>query len=104
VRVSSVTEAPLAEGKVGVALSIGLAPAPGAAGERRVSLLLAARRLEGGGTVEDSLEVALGGEAGPAVRHFRLEPGTWQARVVVTDVATGALGSVLHTFEAPSAP
>ena len=104
VRVSSVTEAPLAEGKVGVALSIGLAPAPGDTGERQVSLLLAARRLEGGGTVEDSLEVALGAEAGPAVRHFRLEPGTWQARVVVTDVATGAMGSVLHTFEAPSAP
>ena len=32
-------------------------------------------------------------------RALRLAPGVWQARVVVTDTHTGAIGSVLHTFE-----
>lgn len=33
------------------------------------------------------------------LRPLRLAPGVWQARVVVTDTSTGAIGSVLHTFE-----
>jgi hypothetical protein len=37
-----------------------------------------------------------------ATRELRLAPGVWQARVVVRDARTDAVGSALHTFEVPA--
>ncbi len=37
----------------------------------------------------------------PIVRAFELEPGDHQAKIVVREVATGKVGSVIHEFEAP---
>ena len=36
-------------------------------------------------------------------REFTLAPGGYQAKVVVRDLATGRLGSVIHEFEVPAA-
>jgi VWFA-related protein len=38
----------------------------------------------------------------PMVRGFELEPGDHQAKIVVREVATGKVGSVIHDFEVPS--
>ena len=37
----------------------------------------------------------------PAVRDFKLKPGTYQARLLVREVATNRVGTVRHTFEVP---
>jgi VWFA-related protein len=51
------------------------------------------------------LEVQAGEARGwrPAVQEFELPSGVYQARVVVRDPASGALGSVSHRFEVPPA-
>jgi VWFA-related protein len=106
-RVSSAIETSLAGGTVGVAISISLDDdSPVGSGERRISLLLAAFRLEGGEPVTDSAEAAMpaANRPGSVVRHLRLEPGTWQLRVVGTDAASGETGSVLHTFQVVASP
>ena len=69
--------------------------------ERRLTLLVEARPLAGGELVHDVsvLTVPASADAQGVVRELRLVPGVWQARVVVTDTGTGAIGSALHTFE-----
>jgi len=70
---------------------------------RQFDLLIEARPLGRGNPLRDSALFTLPARSGPAsfTREMRLRPGVWQARVVVRDVRTGKLGSVLHTFEVP---
>ncbi len=69
--------------------------------ERILKLLIEARPLAGGELVHDVANLTVPPTAGAqdVLRELRLAPGLWQARVVVTDTSTGAMGSVLHTFE-----
>jgi VWFA-related protein len=69
--------------------------------ERTLKLLVEARPLAGGELVHDvaNLTVPPAADAQGVRRQLRLAPGVWQARVVVTDTGTGAIGSALHTFE-----
>ena len=66
-------------------------------------MLIVARRLQGGPPVYDQAEIRLPATAEPPTvdRPLPLDCGVWQARVVVTDLQTGALGSTVHTFEVP---
>jgi VWFA-related protein len=72
--------------------------------ERALKLLVEARPLAGGELVHDvaNLTVPAATAAQRVRRDLRLAPGVWQARVVVTDTGTGAIGSALHTFEVPA--
>jgi len=69
--------------------------------ERALTLLVEARPLAGGELVHDVANLTVPPAAGvqDVRRELRLAPGVWQARVVVTDTSTGAVGSALHTFE-----
>jgi VWFA-related protein len=69
--------------------------------ERTLKLLVEARPLAGGELVHDvaNLTVSAAAASQDVRRELHLAPGVWQARVVVTDTATGAIGSALHTFE-----
>jgi VWFA-related protein len=69
--------------------------------ERTLKLLVEARPLGGGPPVHDvaNLTVPAATDALDVMRELHLAPGVWQARVVVTDTDTGAIGSALHTFE-----
>jgi len=71
---------------------------------RRLDLLIEARPGGPGLAIRDSAELTLPRGDGPVVatRELDLAPGLWQARVVVRDVETDRLGSVLHTFEVPA--
>jgi VWFA-related protein len=71
---------------------------------RQLDLLIEARPLGRGKPLRDSALFTVPARSGPArfTREMRLPPGVWQARVVLRDVRTGRLGSVLHTFEVPS--
>jgi VWFA-related protein len=88
-------------GAVATKTTVQIDPVAGVSRERRLSLLIEARRLEGGEPVHDGADVALPATSEPSliVRELHLRPGRWQARVVVRDEATGSLGSVLHSFE-----
>ena len=97
-RVSSATQGAIEPGKVGVALAIGLADG---SGPTRLRVQLAGRRLEGKETVEGATDIVPEPPSRSASCLLRLEPGTWQVRVVATDTATGIVGSVLHTFVVP---
>jgi hypothetical protein len=37
----------------------------------------------------------------PIMRDFELQPGDHQAKIIVRDTSTGAIGSVVHEFEVP---
>jgi len=69
--------------------------------ERALKLLVEARPLAGGELVHDLANLTVPAATAPqgVRRQLRLTPGVWQARVVVTDTSTGAVGSALHTFE-----
>jgi VWFA-related protein len=70
--------------------------------ERRLNLVVDARPADGGKPVRDTTELSVPSRGvGPVVatRDLLLRPGVWQARVVVRDVGTDKVGSVLHTFE-----
>ena len=73
-------------------------------GERRLKLLIEARPLAKGELVHDGADLTVPPSDVPQTveRELRLLPGVWQARVVVTDAETGAVGSALHTFEVPA--
>ena len=83
-------------------LQLRLDPAAGA-DERRLKLLIEARPLAKGDLVHDAADLTVPASDVPQAveRELRLSPGVWQARVVLTDQGTGAVGSVLHTFEVP---
>jgi hypothetical protein len=87
-----------------VRLQLRIPPAGG--GERRLNLLIEARPLAKDDLVHDmaALTVPAGAASQSVERELKLSPGIWQARVVLTDQGTGAVGSVLHTFEVPGAP
>jgi hypothetical protein len=70
-------------------------------GERTLDFRIEARPLGKGEPVRDGGEITLPPADRPAVakRSLSLRPGIWQARVVARDRNTGAVGSVLHTFE-----
>lgn len=72
--------------------------------ERHLKLLIEARPLATGDLVHDGAELIVPPSDVPqtVVRELRLLPGVWQARVVITDAQTGAVGSALHTFEVPA--
>jgi hypothetical protein len=72
--------------------------------ERQLKLLIEARPLAKGELVHDGADLTVPKSNVPQTveRELRLLPGVWQARVVVTDEQTGAVGSVLHTFEVPA--
>jgi VWFA-related protein len=76
-------------------------------GERTLDFRVEARPLGKGEPVRDGGEITLPPADRPALakRTLALAPGIWQARVVARDRKTGAVGSVLHTFEvaAPAA-
>jgi VWFA-related protein len=74
-------------------------------GERTLDFRVEARPLGKGTPVKDGGEITLPPADRPAMvkRTLALAPGTWQARVVARDRATGQVGSVLHTFEVPAA-
>ena len=76
-------------------------------GERTLDFRIEARPLGKGEPVRDGGEITLPPADRPALakRTLSLAPGIWQARVVARDRKTGAVGSVLHTFEvaAPAA-
>ena len=74
--------------------------------ERRLKLLIEARPLAKGELVHDGAELTIppGDVPRTVGRELRLLPGVWQARVVLTEEASGAVGSVLHTFEVPAGP
>jgi VWFA-related protein len=69
--------------------------------ERTLKLLVEARPIAGGELVHDLANLTVPAATAPqgVRRGLRLAPGVWQARVVVTDASTGAIGSALHTFE-----
>jgi VWFA-related protein len=71
--------------------------------ERHLKLLIEARPLAKGELVHDGADLTVPPSESPQTvgRELRLLPGVWQARVVLTDQGTGAVGSVLHTFEVP---
>jgi len=72
--------------------------------ERHLKLLIEARPLARGELVHDGADLTVPKSNVPLAveRELRLLPGVWQARVVVTDAQTGAVGSALHTFEVPA--
>jgi VWFA-related protein len=72
--------------------------------ERHLKLLIEARPLAKAELVHDGADLTVPkSDVPPTVeRELRLLPGVWQARVVVTDEQTGAVGSALHTFEVPA--
>jgi VWFA-related protein len=81
-------------------------------GAKRVAQLdvtVVALQRDGGHSVshDERLELALQGDEVPGwralVREFELPPGVSQARVVIRDPASGALGSVWQRFEVPAA-
>jgi VWFA-related protein len=73
--------------------------------ERTLDFRIEARPLGPGDPVRDGGEITLPPADRPAMakRLLSLEPGFWQARVVARDRMTGAVGSVLHTFEVTAA-
>ncbi len=87
-----------------VRLQLQLDPVP-ERGERRLKVLIEARPLAGGALVHDGADLTVPPSEKPQsiARELLLSPGVWQARVVVTDQDTGAVGSVLHTFEVGAA-
>lgn len=92
-------------GEVTTTVAVELGRNAVAAEQHPLNLLIEARPLERGEPLRDSSEVSLPAGGGPAVatRELRLRPGVWQARVVVRDPGSERLGSLLHTFEVPSA-
>jgi VWFA-related protein len=94
---------PTGEVTTTVAVELGR-DAPGTE-QHPLNLLIEARPLDRGEPLRDSSELSLPAGGGPAVatRELRLRPGVWQARVVVRDPGSERLGSLLHTFEVPSA-
>ena len=105
-RVSTAVPPPVTAGPAAVRLSVEVLPVPGEARERRLGLRVLARPFGGGAGVEDAAELTVPATSEPlsVVRELPLRPGLWQARVVVSDVETGALSSVVHTFEVPAPP
>ena len=83
-----------------------LFPRKAADGERTVDFRVEARPLGKGEPVRDGGEITLPPADRPALakRTLALAPGIWQARVVARDRKTGAVGSVLHTFEVAAPP
>jgi VWFA-related protein len=93
--------------KPGATVVAVLFPRQAADGERTLDFRIEARPLGKGEPVRDGGEITLPPADRPALakRTLSLAPGIWQARVVARDRKTGAVGSVLHTFEvvAPAA-
>jgi VWFA-related protein len=90
-------------GKPTTTLVVELPPGSPERAERQLTLLVEARPLVKGNVVRDTADVTLppSDKPGVATRELHLDPGIWQARVVVRDPSTEKLGSVLHTFEVP---
>jgi hypothetical protein len=74
-------------------------------GARTLDYRVEARPLGCGEPVKDRGDNTLPPADRPALvtRTLALTPGTWPARVVARDRASGRVGSVLHTFEVPAA-
>src|SRR6266571_312944 len=104
-RVSTLFLESTPKGEVATAVAVELRRDAGGDGQHPINLLIEARPLDRGEPLRDSSELSLPAGSGLAVatRELRLRPGVWQARVVVRDPASERLGSVLHTFEVPSA-
>jgi VWFA-related protein len=105
VRVSTLFLDSTPAGEVTTNVAVELGRDAAGAGQHPLNLLIEARPLERGEPLFDSSELSLPAGAGPAVatRELRLRPGVWQARIVVRDPGSERLGSLLHTFEVPSA-
>jgi VWFA-related protein len=104
-RVSIVAGHAIGDGLVPTRLQLQLDPVAGPR-ERRLKLLIEARPLAKGELVHDGADLTVppSDVRQTVERELRLSPGVWQARVVVTDVQTDAIGSVLHTFDVPVGP
>jgi len=102
--VRAATGATTGAGPAPVRLELRLLPA--GTGERKLKLLIEARPLAKDDLVHDAADLTVPASDVPQAveRELRLSPGVWQARVVLTDQGTGAVGSVLHTFEVPGGP
>jgi VWFA-related protein len=102
-RVGTLFLGPAHEGKLNTTVAIEMDG--GGEEPRSVEVLVEARPARSGLAVRDSATVTLpAGRPHPvATRELQLDPGLWQARVVVQDPRTRKLGSVLHTFEVPEA-
>jgi len=92
-------------GQVTTTVAVELGRDAAGAEQHPLNLLIEVRPLDRGEPLRDSSELSLPAGGGPAVatRELRLRPGVWQARVVVRDPGSERLGSLLHTFEVPSA-
>ena len=92
-------------GEVTTTVAVELGRDAAGAEQHPLNLLIEARPLDRGEPLRDSSELSLpaGGAPAVATRELRLRPGVWQARVVVRDPGSERLGSLLHTFEVPSA-
>jgi VWFA-related protein len=103
-RVGTFYGGPSKTGEVATTVAVEL-PRPAGGKDRRLDLLIEARRVGSSVAVRDSagLAVPAGGGATVVTRELRLVPGLWQARVVVRDTRTEEIGSVLHTYEVPPA-
>jgi hypothetical protein len=100
VRVRSLLGGVTPDGEVEVTLVVEV----GSVGGKRadaVSVRVEARSADGGPALRGGYETELPREEGPALTNvgLKIQPGVWQARVIVEEKPTGRLGSVLHTFE-----
>jgi hypothetical protein len=104
-RVSTLFLEPTPTGEVTTTVAVELGREAGGTGEHPLNLLIEARALDGSEPLRDTSELQVPAGVGSAVatRELRLRPGVWQARVVVREPGSERLGSVLHTFEVPSA-
>jgi VWFA-related protein len=76
-----------------------------APGKRRFRTVAEARPRDGGKAMRDEFEEELNLRPGAETilsRHWYMPPGVWQIRVLVRELATGKVGTALHTFEVPS--
>jgi hypothetical protein len=72
--------------------------------KRKFRTVAEARPRDGGKAMRDEFETELELRPGTATilsRHWHMPPGVWQIRVLVREVATGRIGTALHTFEVP---
>lgn len=72
--------------------------------KRKFRTVAEARPRDGGKAMRDEFETELDLRPDAATilsRHWHMPPGVWQIRVLVSDVATGKVGTALHTFEVP---
>ena len=95
----------LPTGETSTTIAIELPRATAGGRPRHLDMLIEARPAVAGVSVHDVATMSVPAGDGPVVaaRQLGLHAGVWQSRIVVRDPLSGAVGSVLHTFEVPLA-